>query len=110
MRERALLVSRAVLASSLLIGCTELQHQLPQDFSDLAVGPPRKHFEGVPAHSAIEPPPVAAPTDEPARATAVNASAGSAGTAVPGRSPLTDVRELIGLERHEIQDRLGDPA
>jgi hypothetical protein len=88
-----------VLACSVLIGCAELKVPLPQDLGSL-VGPPQKRFEGVPAHEAAPPVAEPGPTVAPALAMAPAAT----------RAPLKDVRELIGLERHEIQARLGDPA
>jgi hypothetical protein len=105
MRGRALAASWAVLASSLLIGCTDFAQQMPRDFGTLVGPPPAMHADGVPAHGALETPAVAAPVEEPTRTKLANAI-----PAAVVRPPLRDVRELIGLERHELQDRLGDPA
>ena len=107
MRARRLAPSLTVLACGVVIGCTELQTQGPHDFGAL-VGPPQKHFEGVPAYGAVAP---TAPASTPATVAlpdAANAASAGAGTAM--RSPLTDVSELIGLERQQLQARLGDPA
>jgi hypothetical protein len=109
-RARRFAPGLAVLACGVVIGCTEMQTQLPRDFGAL-VGPPQKHFEGVPAHGAIAP-------GAPASTQATVALPEAAGTATPAsaiggaatRPPLTDVSELIGLERQQLQARLGDPA
>ena len=97
MRGRAAAAPLVVLAVGLQIGCT----QVPHDLGDM-IGPPQKRFEGEPAHGALapEPPaPVANALPEPAS---------------PARSalrpPVNDLRELIGLERQQLQARLGDPA
>lgn len=93
-----------------MIGCTELQTQMPHDFGAL-VGPPQKHFEGVPAYGAITPEAPAssqATVALPDAAGATTPASAVAGTAM--RPPLTDVSELIGLERQQLQARLGDPA
>jgi hypothetical protein len=107
-RRRELAPSLAILACGLLIGCAELQTGTPHDFSTL-IGPPQKHFEGVPAHGAIAP---EASAGTPATV-AVPEAAGAATPASLGtglRPPLRAVDELIGLERTELQARLGDPA
>jgi hypothetical protein len=101
----ALAPSLAILACSFLIGCVDPQTGLPRDFGSL-VGPPQKHFEGVPAYGAIAP---EAPADMPAPAAGATASARPV-DGVGLRPPLRDVGELIGLERAELQARLGDPA
>jgi hypothetical protein len=98
MRGRAATLRLAVLTCALLIGCTEI----PRDASGNLIGPPRKRFEGEPAHGAI------APESPTANAPALPEPATPASTAT--RPPVNDVRELIGLERQELQARLGDPA
>jgi hypothetical protein len=105
-RGRARASRLLVLAGISLIGCTELQVQLPRDADGDIIGPPQKRFEGVPAHGAIEPAPPAAVTatvslPEPAT------PASTGGTRHP---PLNDLHDLIGLERDQVQSRLGDPA
>jgi hypothetical protein len=108
MRRRELAPSLAILACGLLIGCAELQTGMPRDFSTL-VGPPQKHFEGVPAYGAIAPEAPAgtqATVALPEAAGAVSPASLGAGT----RPPLRAVDELIGLERTELQARLGAPA
>ncbi|MBI3512553.1 MAG: hypothetical protein HY060_00510 [Proteobacteria bacterium] len=92
-----------VLASALLIGCADLRSALAPELTEL-IGPPHKRFEGLPAHAAAE---VTAAV-EPAAAPPPAVVASAAPALV--RPPLKDVRELIGLERHELQARLGDPA
>jgi hypothetical protein len=91
----------AALAAVALAGCADLR--TPSDFVSL-IGPPQKRFEGVPAHEAA--PAVAAPV-ESATAPATTVAAVSPGMLRP---PLKDVRELIGLQGHELQARLGDPS
>jgi hypothetical protein len=89
------------IVAVLLGGCTALNAGLPSDLSGL-IGPPQKRFEGTPAHGAA--PAAAIASLEPATAPVTSAAA------APPRPPLNDVRELIGLEREQIQARLGDPA
>ena len=89
----------AVLAG-VLGGCTDTGRLSPE-FSSL-LGPPQKRSEGAPAYGAA--PSAATASLEPS--TAPPAPSATA----PARPPLKDVRELIGLEREQIQARLGDPA
>jgi len=110
-----------LLACAFLIGCTEMQGQLSHDLAVL-VGPPQKHFEGVPAHGAApadDPappsaasagPPAAQSATPPAAHASVTAASATAPAAAGGRGGLRDVRDLIGLEPRELQDRLGEPA
>jgi hypothetical protein len=90
-----------LLAAASLVGCTDLR--TPSDLVSL-IGPPQKRFEGVPAHDA-------APADATAPVTTAPPTTVVA-AAPPGalRPPLKDVRELVGLQSHELQARLGDPS
>ena len=98
----------AAILAALLAGCGELNTRLPPEFVT-SIGPPQKRFEGMPAHTAI-PAEVSAPV-EPGSAPAGPPAAAVVASATPAARPaLKDVRDLIGLERHEIQARLGDPA
>jgi len=97
MRGRAAAAPLVVLAVGLQIGCT----QVPHDLGDM-IGPPQKRFEGEPAHGALAPAPPA-PV-----ANALPEPASPARSAL--RPPVNDLRELIGLERQQLQARLGDPA
>ncbi len=92
----------ALLAAVGLGGCTDLHATLPPDLAAL-IGPPQKRVEATPAHQAAT---VGVPAEPAAPPTVL---ANVAPTA-PVRPPIKDVRELIGLERHEVQARLGDPA
>jgi hypothetical protein len=95
-------------------GCAELGAPMPPELAKL-IGPPQKHFEGAPAHAGV--PIDVAPPVEPRIVTtpsapppAPPAPATVASVTPLARPPLKDVRELIGLERHELQARLGDPV
>jgi hypothetical protein len=107
MRRRPLASSLVVLACGSLIGCVDPQTGMPRDFGNL-VGPPQKHFEGVPAYGAIAP--EAPASTQAAIARPEPDHAAPAGALGGVRPPLKDVGELIGLERNELQARLGDPA
>jgi len=91
----------AALTAGMLAGCTDLNTTLPPEFAHL-IGPPQKRFEGTPAHGAA--PEAATASLEPGTGPV------PAPAAAPTRPPLKDVRELIGLERDQVQARLGDPA
>src|SRR5471032_694712 len=95
-------------AAVALFGCAELQPTTRTDpgltEAGFVFGPPAKRFvDGVPAHGAAPSDPAPAEAPPVAMVATINP-----GTIRP--QPPKDTRELIGLERSEVEARLGTPA
>src|SRR5260221_5762501 len=107
----ALRPSLIAFAGLAVVGCAEMLPTTRTDpgLSELGslIGPPAKRFaDGVPAHSAA--PSAPEPSAMPQAAPVVAALTVKPDTIRP--QPLKDTRELIGLERGDVEARLGPPA
>jgi hypothetical protein len=107
----ALRPSLIALAAVAVVGCAELQPTTRTDpgLSEIGfvLGPPTKRFaDGVPAHGAAPKTPES--TEALPAVPVVAALTVKPDTIRP--QPPKDTRELIGLERGEVEARLGTPA